>query len=99
MQYLVIFTPKQRFESEGLPADFPKLEKEEQEQARVLYMEDGLRQVWALDTKTKGAVVLFEAESPAGLQKMIDSFSLIKVDYADYQIWPLAPYPAFAEKS
>ncbi len=99
MQYLVIFTPKQKFETEGMPADFPKLEQEEEEQAQDLYMEGGMRQVWALDTKTKGAAVLFEAESPKDLQKMIDSFPLIKVDYADYQIWPLAPYPFFAKKS
>lgn len=99
MQYIVIFTPKQKFEAEGMPPDFPKREQEEEEQAQVLYMEGGLRQVWALDTKTKGAACLFEAASPTDLQKMIDSFPLIKVDYADYQIWPLAPYPAFAKPS
>ena len=99
MQYFVIFTPKQKFQTEGMPSDFPKIEQQEEEQAQDLYMEGGLRQVWALDTKTKGAAVLFEAESPKDLQKMIDSFPLIKVDYADYQIWPLAPYPVFAKKS
>ena len=99
MQYLVIFTLKQKFQTEGIPSDFPQIEQQEEEQAQDLYMEGGLRQVWALDTKAKGAAVLFEAESPKDLQKMIDSFPLIKVDYADYQIWPLAPYPAFAKKS
>lgn len=99
MQYLVIFTPKQRFETEGAPADFPKVEQAEEEQAQDLYMGGGLRQVWALDTKTRGAACLFEAESPAALQTMIDSFPLIKVDYADYQIHPLAPYPGFKKKS
>ena len=97
MQYLVIFTPKQKFETEGLPADFPKLEQEEEQQAQVLYSKGGLRQVWALDTKSKGAAVLFEADSTHQLQGMIDSFPLIKVDYADYKIWPLAPYPGFAK--
>ncbi len=99
MQYLVIFTPKKKFETEGLPADFPKMEEEEEEQAKVLYGEGGLRQVWALDIKSKGAAVLFEAASTKDLQKMIDSFPLIKVAYADYQIWPLTPYPAFAKTS
>ena len=99
MQFLVIFTPKQKFANEGLPSDFAKLEQAEEEQAQVLYTGGGLRQVWALDTKTKGAAVLFEAASAEDLQGMIDTFPLIKVDYADYQIWPLAPYPGFKKKS
>ncbi len=99
MQYLVIFTPHKKFENQGMPPDFPRREQEEEAQAQVLYEEGGLRQVWALDTKTKGAAVLFEAESPERLQEMIDSFPLIKVDYANYQTYPLAPYPAFAKKA
>lgn len=99
MQYLVIFTPKQKFETDGIPSDFQKQELEEQAQAQVLYAEGCLRQVWALDTKTRGAAVIFESESPEHLQKAINSFPLIQVDYADYQILPLAPYPAFAKKS
>jgi len=31
MQYLVIFTPKKQFASEGMPSDF--MDKEQQEQA------------------------------------------------------------------
>lgn len=99
MQYLVVFTPKQKFETAGMPSDFMKMELEEQAQAQILYAEGGLRQVWALDTKSKGAAVLFEADSPTHLLEMIDSFPLIKVDYADYQVFPLAPYPAFGKQS
>ena len=99
MQYLVVFMPKKKFATEGVPADFMEQELKEQAQARVLYAEGGLRQVWALDTKEKGAVVLFEAASPDHLQRMIESFPLIKVDYADYQVLPIAPYPAFAGTS
>ena len=99
MQYLVIFTPKQKFETAGMPSDFWKLEHEEQGQAQDFYAKGCLRQVWALDTKNKGAVVLFEAESQNHLQKIIDRFPLVKVDYVDYQIFPLAPDSAFAKKS
>ena len=99
MQYLVIFQPKQKFQTEGTPDDFPKVEEAEEEQAQDLYMGGGLRQVWALDTKTRGAACLFEAKDSASLQKMIDTFPLIKVDYADYQVYPLAPYPGFKKKS
>ena len=96
MQYLVVFTPKEKFATEGKPADFMDLEMKEQAQVQVLYAEGGLRQVWALDTEHRGGAVLFEADSTDHLQQMIDSFPMIKVDYADYQIWPLAPHPAFA---
>ncbi len=99
MQYFVIFTPKKKFATKGMPADFMEMEIKEQAQAQVLYAEGGLRQVWALDTMEKGAAVLFEATSPDHLQQMIDSFPLIEVDYADYQALPLAPYPAFAKTS
>ena len=99
MQYLVIFTPKLKFQTEGVPEDFPRREQEEEKQAQDLYMDGGLRQVWALATKTRGAACLFEAESPDELQKMIDTFPLIKIDYADYQVYPLAPYPSFSKKS
>ncbi|MEH1900667.1 MAG: muconolactone Delta-isomerase family protein [Nostoc sp.] len=99
MQYLVIFTPNKKFETDGVPSDFAETELKEQAQVRVLYAGGGARQVWALDTKTRGGVILFEAESPEHLQEMIDSFPLIKADYADYQILPLAPHAAFSKKS
>ena len=99
MQSLVIFTPKQKFQTEGMPSDFAEQEAAEEVQAQVLYGQGGLRQVWALNIKSKGAAVLFEAASNDELKTMIDSFPLIKLDYADYQIWPLAPYPAFLKKT
>jgi len=99
MQYLVIFTPKEQFGTDGMPADFAETELKEQAQVRVLYAGGGARQVWALETKTRGGLILFEAESPAHLQEMIDSFPLIKADYADYRVLPLAPHAAFGKKS
>lgn len=99
MQYLVVFTPKRKFQTDGMPSDFPEMELKEQAQARALYASGGLRQVRALDTKSRGGIVLFEADSLQHLQGMIDSFPLIQVDYADYQILPLAPYPAFGTAS
>ncbi len=99
MQYLVIFTPKQKFGTPEMPSDFPQLLLEEEARAKDLYMEGLLRQSWVLGTRDRGAGVLFEAESPKHLQEIIDSFPLIKADYSDTQIFPLAPDPAFAEKS
>ena len=99
MQYFVIFTPKQKFGSSEMPSDFPQLLLEEEARAKDLYMEGLLRQSWVLGTRDRGAAVLFEAESPKHLQEIIDSFPLIEADYSDTQIFPLAPDPAFAQKS
>ncbi len=37
MQYLVTFTPKQKFETGGLPADYKERQLEELAQGQVLY--------------------------------------------------------------
>ena len=104
MQYLVIFSPKKKLQTEGRPADFAKQEIQEQAQTRVLYAGGGLRQVWAhvdgqapegQTPKILGAVCLFEAESPNHLQKMIHSFPLVQKDYAEFQIMALQPHAAF----
>ena len=95
MQYLVIFTPKKKFASEGLPSDFMEKEEQEQAQVRELYAEGGLRQVWAQVPRTKGGVVLFEADSESHLEKMIHSFPLVKADYADPEIVPLQQHASF----
>ncbi len=83
MQYLVIFTPKQEFVTKGMPSDFIDKEQQEQAQVRVLYASGGLRQVWAKVPRTHGGVILFEADSSESLQQMIDSFPLVKANYAE----------------
>ncbi len=98
MQFFAVFTPKKRFATEVIPADFPDLELQEQAQVRTLYSEGSLRQVWALPPKGRGGVVLFEADSAEHLEQIIQTFPLIKADYADYQVWDLAPYPAFIKQ-
>ncbi len=95
MQYLVIFSPKKQFGTEGLPPDFMEKEQQEQAQVRVLYAGGGLRQVWAQVPRTHGGVILFEAESAEHLQEMISSFPLIKANYADAQIVPIQQHAAF----
>ena len=95
MQYLVTFTPKKEFATKGLPQDFPEKEQQEQAQVRVLYAGGGLRQVWAQVPRTNGAVVLFEAASAEHLEQMIQSFPLVKANYADAQTMPLQEHAAF----
>lgn len=98
MQYLVIFTTKQKFETEGMPADFKERQFEELAQGQALYAQGALRQSWELDMKPHGAACLFEASSPEHLQEMIDSFPHVKNGYADYQTFPLRPDPAYTQK-
>ena len=95
MQYLVIFTPKEEFRTEGMPSDFAATELQEQAQTRVLYAGNELRQVWAKVPREHGAVTLFEAETPGKLQSLIESFPLIQAKYADFEILPLQPHAAF----
>ncbi len=95
VQYLVIFSPKKTFATTGMPSDFSDKEQQEQAQVRVLYANGGLRQVWAQVPRTHGGVVLFEADSSEQLQNMIDSFPLIKANYADAQIVPLQQHASF----
>ena len=99
MQYLVVFTPNEKFATEGRPADFAATELEERAEVRVQYASEGARQVWALESTGRdeiiGGVILYEAESPAALQTLIDHFPLVKADYAKYEILSVAPHAAF----
>lgn len=99
MQFFVVFTPKKRFEVVGVPEDFPKLLPLEEARAKELYAQGSLRQSWVLGKREKGAACLFEVDSPAELQAILDSFPLIQKSYSDYEIFPLAPDPVFARKS
>lgn len=98
-QYLVIFTTKKKFETEGMPADFKERHQEQLVQGQVLYAQGVLRQSWELDSKQRGAVCIFEADSPEHLQGMIDSFPNVPIGYVDYQAFPLKPDPAYTQKS
>ncbi len=95
MQYLVIFSPKIKFATMGMPSDFVDKELEEEAQVRVLYANGGLRQVWAQVPRTHGGAILFEADSSEHLKEMINSFPLMKANYADAQIVALQQHAAF----
>lgn len=97
MQFIVVFHPKDKFRTEGPAADFAQVEQAEQVQAKALYKSGGIRQIWALKKEGKGAVGLFEAASHEELQSMVASFPMVQKDYADHEVFPLAPFEAFAE--
>ena len=97
MQFIVVFHPKDKFRTEGPPADFAQVEQAEQVQAKALYKSGGLRQIWGLKKEGKGAVGLFEAASSEELQSMVASFPMVQKDYADHEIFPLGSFEAFTE--
>lgn len=102
MQYLVIYTTKKKFETEGMPADFKEEHVKELVQGQVLYKKGQLRQSWELDleqvgSKQHGAVCLFEADSLQDLRTIAESFPNVQTDYVDYQVFPLKPDPAYTQ--
>ncbi len=88
----MVFNPGKGFQIDGVPADFPKPELMEQAQAKILYADEPVPQVWALDSVEIGVFVLFEAESRNALKKMISSFPLSQVKYANYNLFLLVPH-------
>lgn len=98
MQFLVIYHPPQRFADEGTPDDFLQVEDAEEERARELYGYGSLRQAWALDTEMRGAAVVYEVDSAEELEAINASYPLIQQRYAEYEVYPLAPYPGFVPK-
>lgn len=97
MQFLVVFHPKDSFQTDGPPADFAQTEQAEGIQAKALYKKEIIRQIWGLERKGKGAVGIFEVESKDKLQEAIDSFPMVQKNYVDYEIFPLGPFGAFAQ--
>ena len=97
MQFIVVFRPKDKFRTQGPPADFAQVEQAEQVQAKALYKTGAVRQIWALKLQGKGAVGLFEAASEEELQAIVARFPMVRKDYADHEVFPLGPFEAFAE--
>ena len=97
MQFIVVFQPREQFQTEGFPADFAEVELAEQVQAKALYKSGVARQLWALKTERKGAIGLFEAASDDELHEIINSFPMVQNEYADHMVFPVGPFAAFAQ--
>ena len=97
MQFLVVFHPKDIYQTAEPPADFAQVEQAEEIQAKALYKKEVIRQIWSLKRKGKGAVGIFEVESEDELQKVIGSFPMVQKSYVDHEIFPLGAFGAFAQ--
>ena len=96
MQFLVVFTNKPEFTTAGPPADFADRMAEDAERLEELYSQGALRQVWALDRAEHGGAALLEVDSVEHARDLLATVPLVKIDYNDYELFPLAPYPGFA---
>jgi muconolactone delta-isomerase len=92
MQFLTI--SRRRTESFN-DADFAARREEEVTQARVLYAEGFLRQIWTR-ADVAGACFLIEAESEAQVREKLNTLPLYRAGMVEYSLVPLKPYAGFA---
>lgn len=76
-------------------ADFAPYIPEETQQARALYAEGFLRQIWRRGD-TAGACILWEADSEEHVRALLDRLPLFQVGMLEIvSLVPLKPYPGF----
>jgi muconolactone delta-isomerase len=91
MQFLTI--SRRRTESFG-DEQFAALREQEFAQARLLYAEGFLRQLWTRGD-IAGACLLIEADSEAHVREKINTLPLYKAGMVEFSIIPLKPYVGF----
>lgn len=95
MQFLTVLKGRSdRFTA----ADFAALRAEEREQARALYGQGLIRQIWHRGDGG-GACIVFEAESETQVRELVSTLPFVKADMLDIMIIPLKPYGGFFERS
>jgi muconolactone delta-isomerase len=91
MQFLII--SRRRIESFS-EAEFAALREAEVAQARVLYGEGFLRQLWTRGD-VAGACLLFEGDSEAQVREKLNALPLYRAEMVEFSIVPLKPYAGF----
>ena len=97
MQFIVVFQPKEQFQTQGPPADLAEVELAEGVQTKALYKGGAVRQCWSISTDRKGAIGLFEAASEHELRNVINSFPMVQKDYVDQAVYQVGPFDAFTQ--
>ena len=91
MQFLTISRRRTESFSE---TEFAARRDEEVAQARVLYAEGFLRQLWTRGD-IPGACLLIEAESEAHVREKLNTLPLYRAGMVEFSIVPLKPYVGF----
>jgi muconolactone delta-isomerase len=91
MQFLII--SRRRIESFS-DAEFAALREAEVAQARVLYADGFLRQLWTRGD-VAGACLLCEADSEAQVREKLNSLPLYRAEMVEFSLVPLKPYAGF----
>ena len=75
-----------------------ELRLRETQQARTLYAEGHLRQIWYRDD-VPGACILWEADSEEHVRTLVATLPLVQAGLLDVTIVPLKPYAGFGPHS
>ena len=79
-------------------ADFAPHIPNETQQARTLYTEGFVRQIWRRDDMA-GACILWEADSEERVREMLNTLPLVKAGMLEIvSVIPLKPYPGFGPR-
>lgn len=76
-------------------ADFARYSPDETQQARTLYAEGFLRQIWRRGDAA-GACILWEADSEEHVRELLNRLPLVQAGMLEIVLLiPLKPYPGF----
>lgn len=93
MQFLTISHRRSEFSD----AEFATRLYAESEQARTLYSQGSIRQIWHR-ADLPGACILFEAESEEQVREKLNSLPLFRAGMLEVKIIPLRPYAGFGPR-
>jgi muconolactone delta-isomerase len=93
MQFLTISERAKGFTD----ADFAARIEAEAQQARTLYSEGFLRQIWHRSDRP-GACLLFEAASEEEVRERLNTLPFVRAGMLDVTIIPLKPYGGFGPR-
>jgi muconolactone delta-isomerase len=92
MQFLTV---SRRRTERFADTDFAALAEEEKAQARALYAEGFIRQIWQRGD-VAGACIVVEADSEAYVRERLNTLPLYQAGMIEFSIIPLKPYAGFA---
>lgn len=94
MQFMIV--SRRRIESFS-DAEFTGLIEQEFEQARALYTDGFIRQIWRRGDLA-GACILVEADSEERARERLNTLPLYQAGMIEFSLMPLKPYAGFGPR-